>query len=133
MDNIYYIYGANKMLEFGYLLSYYKMATDAPIVSSGTGTSTTNRPRLIWHAQGGSSHYPNDEFLINVFDDNGDEILIIGGLTTTFYTLSEYEWETILELCYSNVTFSIISLQTDTPETGWYYSEPLTYSVLNIS
>lgn len=84
-------YATNKDLALGKLLSYYKMSPSGLVANTGGAT-----PSFSWTSNGTSSDLQNDKFDLIIFNVNDSEILCIENLTSTSYTLSDDEWETVL-------------------------------------
>ena len=113
-------YDASKDFALGKLLSYYKMSpTDVTADVSGA------TPIFSWTANGTSDTLQNDRFDLIVFNRNRSETLRVEDITTTSYTLSEEEWQTVLLSYGTSYYVIVVAHQTSTPVTGGYYSAPL--------
>ena len=108
--------------DIGPNLTYYKMATTKPSMSNASSVSQTVPPRFSWAAQGGSSRYPNNSFALVFYNSSGTEVLRTATTTSTNYTLTQSEWNSVLYSYGKTYTVSIAATQTDYPTTGEYIS-----------
>ena len=112
----------------GQNLTYYKMATTAPVMTNSSNVSQTVPPTFTWTPQGGSVLYPNNSFQLVFFDDDHQEVLRTATTTSTSYTLTQSEWQSAL--CSRGLTnyVAVVAIQTATPVTGGYISAFSTYT-----
>lgn len=116
-------YSIEYAFSLGKLLSYYKMAaTDLSANVSSTSIS------LFWTANGTTTSLPNDRFDLLFFDEDNSEILSVNNITSTSYTLSDAERNTVLRNGDATFKVIVVSYQTSSPTTGGYYSEVLSIS-----
>lgn len=108
--------------DIGANLSYYKMATTKPSLSNPSTVSQTIPPKFSWVAQGGSSKFPNNSFVLVVYNSAGVEILRTEAITSNTYALTESEWKSILYSYGTTYSIAIAATQTATPTTGEYIS-----------
>ena len=93
-------------------LSFYKMAPSLPTSDSSTTVSQSIPPKFKWSAQGGSNEYGNKFFKLIFYDSRGDKILETETVTSTSYTLSQSQWNTILYSYGSTYNVAVAGLQT---------------------
>lgn len=105
----------------GLLLEAYGMS--ATNLKNSVKIPTSNEiPTFSWTAQGGSTYFPNDKFTLLFYDANSELIITIRGITTTKYTLTKSEWNTIQKADGIYYSVQIISEATTGVGTGPYYS-----------
>lgn len=109
--------------SIGSSLSYYKMATSKPIITNASNLSQTTPPTFSWVAQGGSTTYPNNCFVLIVYDTANQEILRSSMMVTTTYTFTQEEWNTILNSYGTTFRVAVSASSLYTPITGPYVSE----------
>ncbi len=93
-----------------------------------TYTTTLNPsvpPTFSWNAGGPTSSRFNS-FQLIFYNSNNDTIFRTMRQTTTSFTLEAAQWGVIVEESGSTFSVAVISYQTDSPETGGYYSAKLT-------
>ncbi len=112
----YYAYG------LGLNLTYYKMATTAPVMINLSSVSQTVPPTFTWTPQGGSVFYPNNSFQLVFFDDDHQEVLRTATTTSTSYTLTQNEWQSVLYSFGCTYYVAVVAMQTAAPVTGGYIS-----------
>lgn len=104
-------------LDLGSTLSRYKVAAKP---NAPTGI-TTNTPTFSWVNQGGSVNYPNNKFRLAFYDHNYNLILRTDYTTASSQVLTAAQW-TQIKNADSTVYYLVESKQTNSPETGSYYS-----------
>lgn len=109
--------------DIGKNLTYYKMATSKPTMTNLSSVTRTNPPTFTWIAQGGSTQFPNNNFVLIFYNTAGKEILRTSAVTTTSYTLSQSEWNTILNNGGLTYSVAVEAKQMFLPKTGEYISE----------
>lgn len=94
-------------------------------------------PTITWSAGGGSTYFPNDEFVIKFYDNENNLIqtiskeFVINSTTNKYeYTLSDNEWNAIIT--YENIKLVVGGSATKDYETGVYYSEAISISPLTV-
>ena len=114
-------YDTSKELSLGQLLTHFKMS--ASNLTCNVGNLT---PILNWTANGTSSSLQNNRFDLVFYNDvYHNEILRIENINTTSYTLTEAEWNTVLNNYGTTFSVIVIAYQTASPSTGGYYSASL--------
>ena len=108
--------------DIGLNLSYYKMATTKPYISNSSSVSQTEPPTFNWTAQGGSTRYPNNSFVLIFYNSLGEEILRTAPTTSINYTLTQSEWLSVLYSYGKTYTVAVAATQTNSPTTGEYIS-----------
>ncbi len=108
--------------NIGANLTRYQMATTVPVMSNATSVSQTNPPRFTWTPQGGSTTYPNNKFRIVFYDSNGSIAFKTAYTTSSAYTLTQSEWDSVLHTYGSTYTVAVAAMQTDDYSTGEYIS-----------
>lgn len=108
--------------DIGLNLSYYEMATTKPYISNSSSVSQTVPPTFKWSAQGGSSTFPNNSFVLIFYNSAGAEILRTATTTSLTYTLTQSEWNSILYSDGKTYTMAVAATQTTSPATGEYIS-----------
>lgn len=103
-------------------LTYYNMASRNPVISADSYTSQDTPPTFSWVAQGGSESYPNNRFILIFYDSTNTEILRTAPTSSTKYTLSRSEWNTVLYGYGKTYTAAVAAMQTNEPVTGEYIS-----------
>lgn len=106
----------------GVLLSYYRMAPDTLTVTNDS-RSAFYPPTLSWVARGGSTLFPNNSFVLKIDAPNGINLYTINVGTSTSYTLTNTQWQTLLRDGYAYSNWYVIADQTNTPITGSYRSQ----------
>lgn len=106
-------------------LTKYQMAPTAPVVERIDGS---DYPRFTWDPQGGSVNYPNNSFILELYDENRTSPLTIQ-TTSNYVNLGSIHWDVILG--WGDETFygRVIGNQTSTPATGPYYSPALEFTI----
>lgn len=79
-----------------------------------------------WNANGTTPTTPNNIFDLVIFDANDNELLR-KTVTSTSYTLSIAEWNTIYHSSATSFYTIVIAYQTATPLTGGYYSTSINF------
>lgn len=116
-------YSVESAFALGKLLSYYKMtATNLSVNVNSTSIS------LSWTANGTTSSLQNDRFDLVFFDEDNSKLIYINNITSSSYTLSDIERNTILSNDDDIFKVMVISYQTSSPTTGGYYSEVISIS-----
>lgn len=108
--------------DLGTNLTYYRMATTKPYISNSSSVSQTVPPTFRWSAQGGSSTFPNNSFVLIFYNSSGTEILRTATTTSNTYTLTQSEWNSVLYSYGTTYTVAVAATQTDSPTTGEYIS-----------
>ncbi len=107
--------------KVGEILTYYKVASSAPVLSNASSISQTAPPTFTWIPQGSSS-LNNNRFNLVIYDESETEVLRTANLTTNSYTLTQDQWNSILNNGRQTYYVTIASSQTTDIETGPYYS-----------
>lgn len=135
-DFIEICYNSNVINEFDLykLLEEYGFAPQN-IVLSENSVNEFFSPTISWNAGGGSTYFPNDEFVIKFYDDENNLIntiskeFVINSTTNKYeYTLSDNEWNAIIT--YENIKLVVGGSATKDYETGVYYGEAISLSPL---
>ena len=116
-------YEIGMVLSLGKLLSYYKVSASGLTASTGGETPVFN-----WTANGVTATQINNRFDLIILDKHNSETLRINNLTSTSYTLTEEQWQSVLNSYGTTYTVVVIAHQRNNPPTGGYYSESLTVS-----
>ena len=109
------------------LLEYYKIGA-SDITDNNTTQITGNLPCFQWDNVSGWDNHPYNKFEIR-FSSENSESLIINNIYTNIYTLTESQWNTILNWTGNTLYLTIVSYHTYTPTTGGYYSKQRSYSL----
>lgn len=137
-DFIDLCYNSNVINNFDLykLLQEYGFAPQNVVLSENSVNEFFS-PKISWDAGGGSTYFPNDEFVIKFYDEKNN---LIQTISKSFeinsennkyeYTLNDSEWNLIM--LYNNVRFSVGGSATKDYETGIYYSEAISLSPLTI-
>ncbi len=112
------VYTFSRNESLGELLSYHKMS-----VSDITFSMVEGLPSFSWTANGTSSTLQNDRFDLLIYNYPNSNILKIENITATSYTLTENEWEQVLNSYGNTYNVMVIAHQVSIPSTGGYYSE----------
>ena len=91
-------------------------------ISNSSSVSQTVPPTFKWSAQGGSSTFPNNSFVLIFYNSSGTEILRTATTTSNTYTLTQSEWNSVLYSYGKTYTVAVEAKQTDSPTTGGYIS-----------
>ena len=119
--------------DIGENLTYHRMASTRPVMENASSLSETNPPKFSWIDQGGSSTCPNNSFVLIVYDEDGSEIFRTAAMTEYEYTLTQSEWNLVINSDGDSYTVAIASTQTHEPATGEYISrKSITYFKSNI-
>lgn len=110
----------NKDLALGKLLSYYKVSA-----SDLTANLDEETPTFSWAANGVTDDWKNNKFDLIILNVNNSVTLRINSLTSPTYTLTQEEWQTVLNSYGTTYTVVVVAYQKRTPLTGGYYSESL--------
>lgn len=108
--------------DIGTNLTYYRMAATKPYISNSSSVSQTVPPTFKWTAQGGSSTFPNNSFVLIFYNSSGAEVLRTATTTSNTYTLTQSEWNSVLYSYGTTYTVAVAATQTDSPTTGEYIS-----------
>lgn len=106
-------------------LTKYQMAPTAPVVERIDGS---DYPRFTWDPQGGSVNYPNNSFILELYDENRTSPLTIQ-TTSNYVNLGSIHWDVILGWGVETFYGRVIGNQTSTPATGPYYSPALEFTI----
>lgn len=101
------------------MLDYYQINSKQKTV---TNCSLSTRPSFYWEPRGGSVYYLNNAFHLVFYNQNGVEVYKTGQITAWSYTLTQDEWDFIIENCGNKFMWAIESYQTDNIVTGPYRS-----------
>ena len=114
-------------------LTYYGMAATMPRMTNASSISETLPPNFSWDAQGGSSTCPNNSFVLIFYDEDGSEIFRTDDMPESEYTLTQNEWNLVINSAGDSYTVAVASNQTHEPVTGSYISrKSITYYKSNI-
>lgn len=110
---------------FASLIEEYGMAPNSLSIS---GSISITPSTFCWNEGGSTSSalYENDEFDLIFFDESYTEYYRIEGITTTSYTPSVSEWNSILDHYGNYFYVRIAGYETNSPVTGEYISNKLT-------
>lgn len=94
------------------------------------GSISETPPTFSWIAGGSSTStkYQNDLFDLIFYDYYGHENYRVSSINSTSYNLSESEWHNLLYTYGDKFSVVLISYETNSPTTGGYRSERLTYT-----
>ena len=121
--NYFYEQYPEYIYDIGHNLSLYGMASTKPLISNASVVSQTVPPVFTWAAQGGSDKYYNKNFVLIFYGKFDREIFRTASISSTTYTLTQSDWNTILSACGETYTVAVSSMQTDWPATGAYISQ----------
>ena len=107
----------------GKILSHYGMTSTELNISSGT-LSLSSPPTFSWVA-GGTSASTYNNFQLAFYNANNSVILTTERQTSTSLTLTTEQWAQIMSASGTTFSVAVISFQTNSPETGGYYSAKL--------
>ncbi|MBO7169907.1 MAG: hypothetical protein J6W28_01870, partial [Clostridia bacterium] len=113
--------------DIGLNLSEYGMATSKPDMTESYVPGIYSPPEFYFGPQGGSTESPNNSFTLIFYDGNGQRInndIVVNVQEDPIYsiTLTQEQWNTILDAPGSTYRVAVIARQLHTPSTGPYYS-----------
>ncbi len=116
----------------GYKLSEYGMATSIPHKQNSNAKPHT----ILFNAQGGSAHYPNNDLVVYVYDQAGNQLFTasyaepVSSYSDLYkLTFSAVHWQVILDAPGATYKVKVAAYQNSTYDTGGYlspFSEPIT-------
>ncbi len=109
-------------LRLGITLSHFKVSA---LLDETISFSPGPGPTFSWEKQGGSNLYQNSSFSLVFYDSSYNQICLIPAGNTTSKTVNIALWNSIVN-SGQTAYCSVISYQTDTPQTGGYFSNLLT-------
>ena len=124
-----YYYSVFSFVEYrekiGKILEYYNISPTDVHLSTRSNDLGYNIPTFQWIANGTSDTLKNNRFLVEIFSEDCIESIRI--LTTDCYlTLTEEQWNIILNWPCQRIMIMVLGFQDDTPATG-PYGQSFTY------
>ncbi|MDR2267240.1 MAG: leucine-rich repeat protein [Christensenellaceae bacterium] len=107
-------------------LTYYKMAPGNLTCSIPSSDWDLTPPTFSWLGFGGSSYCPNNQFTLR-FRNTIDDVTLPLSTTQSSLTINELVWAFCMMLPGKEVLVDVIGYQNDSPLTGGYISETITF------
>jgi hypothetical protein len=124
----------NQLSSLGKLLNYHKLSTTKPV---STEELTQFCPTFTWSwtEHNTSHHFTNRSYLLRFYDASMRFLYQTDTINTQSYTLTESEWEIILN-SYTDFYVSVIIFENNYPvtyyESEWtHYDKPEVYTLYN--
>jgi hypothetical protein len=115
-----------ELADIGKILSIHKIASLPTSPADGSNIKSTTVPTFRWTANGDSTKYKNNSFVVEFYESTfNTKLLESPVLTTNSYTPSEDDWKKVFENYDRKIYWIVRAKQTDSPATGEYVSKPM--------
>ena len=105
--------------KIGKILEYYKVSPENVHLSTNSSYLGYTAPTFQWIANGTSSTLQNNSFIVRIIRDDFLDYIDIS-TTNTSLTLTEEQWNTVINWPCSEVLVTVYGYQTGFPTTGPY-------------
>ena len=104
------------------IIEYYKVSPENVHISTYSNNLTYSPPTFYWTVNGTSSTLLNDSFVVRIYREDCLDYMDIS-TTDNYLTLTQSQWNTIINWPRGQIIIVVYACQNDTPLTGPYGSK----------